>query len=76
MDLPRSGFFFFLLNFDDNNVAGKAAPAHTHGDKAHSSLPWLIAVHVTPSEATLPLNYPSANFHLIMPICVWAQYVK
>lgn len=27
-------------------------------------------------EATLPLNDPSASFHLIMPFCVWAQEVK
>lgn len=55
--------------FDDNVVVGGAAQAHIHGDNAHLSLPWLIAVHVTPSEAPPPLYQPSANLHLIMSIC-------
>lgn len=41
--------------YHDNVAAGWVAPAHIQRDKAHSSLSWLIAAHVTPSKATLPL---------------------
>lgn len=67
LDLPWS--CFFLVYFDDNVVASGAARAHIRGDNAQPSLPWLIAVHVTPSEAPPPLYLPSANLHLIMSIC-------
>lgn len=48
----------FLVYFDDNIVVSGAAQAHIHGDNAHLSLPWLIAVHVTPSKAPLPYISP------------------
>lgn len=51
--------------FDDNVVAGGAAQAHIHGDKAHSSLQWLIAVHVTPSEASLSCIRPQPIYILL-----------
>lgn len=61
--------YFFYVHLHDNLVDGVAAPAHVHGDNAHLSLPWLIAVHVTSSEAPPPLYLPSANLHPIMSIC-------
>lgn len=48
----------FLVYFDDNIVVSGAAQAHIHGDNAQLSLPWLIAVHVTPSKAPLPYISP------------------
>lgn len=62
LQLPRSGI---LVHFDDNVVVGGAAQAHIHGDNAHSSLPWLIAVHVSPSEATLPYISPQPIYILL-----------
>lgn len=53
------------LYSDDNVVAGGAARAHIHGDKAYLSLPCLIAVHVTPSEATLPYISPQPIYILL-----------
>jgi len=54
-----------LLYFHDNVVAGGAARAHIHGDKAYLSLPWLIAVRVSPSEATLPYISPQPIYILL-----------
>ena len=58
----------FWRYFDENVIVSGTAQAHIHRDNA--SLPCLIAVHVTPSEAPLLYISPSANLHLIMAICV------
>lgn len=60
-----SGRVLFLAYFDDNVVVGGTARAHVHGDNALSSLPWLIAVHVTPSEAPLPCINPQPIYILL-----------
>lgn len=54
-----------LVRFDDNVGVSDAAQAHIHGDNAHLSLPWLIAVHVTPSKAPLPYISPEPIYILL-----------